>query len=107
MAMKLATLVIATLLIGAGILAERHRQFQAAHDLAAAHHQIDVSRRELWQLQTQLAERLRPQSLGRELIDGGRSFGPMTSETTDPRPLGVAPHMDMASASGTPAGATP
>jgi hypothetical protein len=99
MVWKLATLVVAAVLIGAGILAERHRQFQAAHELAAAHRQIDHSRRELWQLQAELAQRLRPDVLTADLQQHGRPFGPVTSEPND---AGNPPLTALAAPSGDP-----
>ncbi len=84
MAWKLATLVAAVVLIGAGILAERHRQFEAAHQLADAHRQIDLTRRELWGLQAELAQRLRPDNLHRVLREHGRAFGPLTLQSPEP-----------------------
>lgn len=83
MAWKLATLVAAAVLIGAGILAERHRQFEAAHQLADAHRQIDLTRRELWTLQAELAQRLRPDNLTRLLHEHGRPFEPVTLQPPD------------------------
>ena len=65
---KAALLVVVVGATGVGLLTERQRRFEAAHDMTMAHRQADTLEREIRKLRAEIANRLTPariQTMGR------------------------------------------
>ncbi len=57
---KAALLIVVVGGTGVGLLTERQRRFEAAHDMTMAHRQADVLEREIRKLRAEIADRLTP-----------------------------------------------
>ena len=60
---KLLTLILFATVVGAMLLHMRQRRFEAMHDMATLHRQMDGQRQSMWKLQSQIADAADPPSL--------------------------------------------
>ena len=65
---KLFVTVLAATALGAAVLGLRQQRLQTMHEMAELHADMDRTRRETWNLQIQIGERVEPDRL-REAID--------------------------------------
>lgn len=73
---KAALLIVVVCATGIGLLTERQKRFEAAHDMTVAHRKADELDREIRELRAEVADRLAPDRL--ESIEArGEAFQPI------------------------------
>jgi len=73
---KAALLIVVVGATGVGLLTERQRRFEAAHDMTMAHRQADALEREIRKLRAEIANRLTPSKI-QAMEQTGDGFAPI------------------------------
>lgn len=60
---KLLVVIVGAAAIGAALLGMRQQRLQIMHQMAQLYRQMDQSRQETWDLQVEIAQRIRPEAL--------------------------------------------
>jgi len=84
---KALVAILFTVVTGSALLGIRQQRFEAMHDMATLHHQINRSRQSMWQWQSRIAAKTAPPALQQALERSGLAMEPVTPQ---PRPPAVA-----------------
>jgi len=60
---KLLTLIVFATIVAATLLQMRQQRFEAMHEMATLHQQMDTQRKSMWNLQAEIADAARPPTL--------------------------------------------
>ena len=75
---RIITLIVLATLLGVALLHLRQKRIDAMHDMAQLHRQMDRSRKEQWDLQSRIADRLSPDELRAAFDRAGLKLEPIT-----------------------------
>jgi len=79
--LKAAVCVILAVAIAMSLLALRQRRIDQMHQIAAHHREMRQARQQLWQLQVQIADELKPASLQESIKQAGLELEPVIPVT--------------------------
>jgi hypothetical protein len=64
---KLLLIIISAGAIAAALLVNRQHRIDTAHEIAVLHHRLTQQEQSLWRMETDIAQRLRPQEIRKQL----------------------------------------
>lgn len=84
---KLLLLILLTAATAAALLVNRQQRIDTAHDIAVLHQRIQSQEQTLWQLQSEVADRIRPGRLRQFKDDLGGSWVAIPTSPAHIRPV--------------------
>lgn len=79
---RLAALIVFAVALAVVMLSLRQQRFEAMHEMAELHREMNAAREAIWDRQVEIAARTRPQRLERALESSGAPLEPVVQ----PRP---------------------
>lgn len=82
---KLLLIILAAGAIAAALLVNRQHRIDTAHEITGLHQRLTGQEQTLWKLETEIAHRLRPEEIRRELERMGGEWVALPAPPTKPR----------------------
>src|SRR3990170_3408170 len=79
---RIITLIALATLLGVALLHLRQQRIDAMHGMTRLHQQMNQSRKQQWDLQTHIADKLQPHELQAAFARAGLELEPITSITS-------------------------
>ncbi len=77
---KMFTLIMFATIVAATLLQMRQQRFEAMHEMATLHRQMDQDRKSMWKLQTEIADAARPPTLLDAIARAELALEPVTPQ---------------------------
>jgi len=81
---KLLLIILTAGAIAAGLLVNRQHRIDAAHEITALHQRLTAQEQTLWELEAEIARRLRPEEVRRHLAELGGEWIALPEPPSDP-----------------------